>query len=247
VTDLPLPKTRLYADVTPVAGRDVTRITPGETLSLFNGRDGEWLAEVTEVQKKRVVLTWHHQLKPQHSGPDCLVCFAPVKFGKIDFLAQKVTELGAAALQPVMTQYTSVSRVNTERLQANCVEAAEQCERVDIPQVHEPVGLRQLLADWPADRVLVFADESGNSAPAPQQLAACAKPQKWGILIGPEGGFSREEGELIRSLAQTVGVGLGPRILRADTAALSLLALSASLWGDWDQAPHFTPKEEQHG
>ena len=219
----------------------VLRLQSGDAVALFNGRDGLWRATVQELRKKQVDLRIESQLKPQTTVPDCRVCFAPIKFGKIDYLAQKMTELGAAALQPVLTQYTNVNRVNTERLHSNAIEAAEQCERLSIPDVHEPVSLPELLAAWPKDLPLVFADESGACPPVRDQLNTAPVPNGWGILIGPEGGFAPEEGELIRAQPYTIGIGLGPRILRADTAALSLLAITQTYWGDWHQAPHFMP------
>ena len=215
----------------------VMRLKVGHQAALFNARDGEWRAELTDIQKKSASLRLIEQLRPALCGPDVWVCFAPIKFGRIDYLVQKMTELGATKLQPTLTHYTQTERIKLERLRANAIEAAEQCERVDVPELAEPVALRQLLADWPEDRALLFADEGGQGAPFAQ--TAAQKPQKWGILIGPEGGFSPEERGLIYSLTQTRGISLGPRILRADTAALTLLSLTMSAWGDWNIAPHF--------
>ncbi len=215
----------------------VMRLKVGHQVALFNARDGEWRAELTDIQKKSVSLKLIGQLRPALCGPDVWVCFAPIKFGRIDYLVQKMTELGATKLQPTLTSYTQNERIKPERLRANAIEAAEQCERVDVPALAEPISLRQLLADWPQDRALLFADESGQGLPFAQ--IAAQKPQKWGILIGPEGGFSPEERELIYSIKATQGISLGPRILRADTAALTLLSLTMSAWGDWNIKPHY--------
>jgi 16S rRNA (uracil1498-N3)-methyltransferase len=248
----------------------VMRLKVGSHVALFNARDGEWRAKLTDVQKKSVSLTLIEQLRPPLIGPDVWVCFAPIKFGRIDYLVQKMTELGATKLQPTLTHYTQTERIKLERLRANAIEAAEQCERVDMPELGEPIALRQLLADWPEDRALLFADESGQGLPfntfispppaggikgghvtqsKPPLLTSTRKqgeepPQKWAILIGPEGGFSPEERELIYSIKATQGVSLGPRILRADTAALTLLSLTMSAWGDWNIKPHYARGED---
>ena len=249
------PKTRLFVEPDDVAPMQrgavlscegdrahyltrVMRLKEGDALAVFNGRDGCWRAIISQTAKKSVWLTLQEQLSAPLAGPDVWVCFAPIKFGRIDYLAQKITELGAAKLQPVITDYTQSERVKTERLRANAVEAAEQCERCDVPQVAEPVSLRQLLADWPSDRPLLFADESGQGALWAQSSGDDA-PKQWGILIGPEGGFSPAERALIYEQPFARGVSLGPRILRADTAAITLLALSAAHWGDWNLKPHF--------
>ena len=219
----------------------VMRLKEGERVALFNGRDGAWRALLQTVEKKSVLLAIEEQLAAPQPAPDVWVCFAPIKFGRIDYLAQKLTELGAAKLQPVLTQYTQSERVKTERLRANAIEAAEQCERCDVPLVAEPVALRQLLADWPQDRLMLFADESGHGKVAQDVLAQpCAK---WGLLIGPEGGFSPEERSLLYEMPFVRGISLGPRILRADTAAITLLSLSMNAWGDWDVMPHFARSE----
>ncbi len=252
--DQPYPKTRLFVEpeeYSPFCDEmlierqgdaahyltRVMRLKEGDAVALFNGRDGEWHAEITHAAKKSLTLQLIKQLRAPLASPDVWVCFAPIKFGRIDYLVQKITELGAAKLIPTITQYTQSDKVKMPRLQANAVEAAEQCERVDVPHIAAPIALRQLLADWPQDRRLLFADESGKGQPAPEILQT--PTNKWGILIGPEGGFSGEERELIYSISATQGISLGPRILRADTAALTLLSLSMAAWGDWDIQPHF--------
>lgn len=217
----------------------VLRHKAGESLRLFNNHNGEWLARIDHLHKKKAELLVTEQLSAPLAVPDVWVLFAPIKYGKIDFLMQKVTELGAARIQPVMTDHTIVHRINYERLHANAVEAAQQCERTHIPEITEAVNLPQLLAEWPEDRTLIYADESGSGEPA-SVLYAGDKPQKWAILIGPEGGFSSAEHALIQKQKYAKPIGLGPRILRADTAALTLLAITQCAWGDWHIAPHYT-------
>ncbi len=249
--DEPKPRTRLYHDAALAKGahvvldkdqahylQHVLRQKQGDALRLFNERDGEWLATITEIKKKSAALAVSEQLAAPTPLPDVWVLFAPIKFGKIDFLAQKITELGAAKMQPVITEYTQMQRVNYERLRANAIEAAQQCERTSLPEVAESVNLRQLLADWPEDRLLVYGDESGDGVSL-GELCAAEKPEKWGLLIGPEGGFSPQEHALLKAHKNIKAVGLGPRILRADTAALTLLAVTQSHWGDWSLPPHF--------
>lgn len=245
------PKTRLFVEAALQPNASVTiedeqahyllrvmRIGEGERLALFNGRDGEWAARVTATAKKSLELVVQESLRPYLPPPDVWLCFAPIKFGRIDYLVQKATELGAAVLQPVLTQYTQAERINDKRLLANAIEAAEQCERVEVPTLKPAVKLPQLLADWPADRVLFFADESGSGG-SPQDVLRQVKPEKWGLLIGPEGGFSPDERALIARVKAAQAISLGPRILRADTAAISLLALTQCFFGDWHIAPRY--------
>lgn len=216
----------------------VMRMKEGMRVALFNGRHGEWAATLHDVRKHVVELRVEEQLREYLSPPDIWLYFAPIKFGRIDYLIQKATELGAGVLQPVMTQFTQSERMNEQRLRANAIEAAEQCERVEVPELKSPIGLRDLLATWPKDRVLVFADESGQGRALKSVLPEImGKPLA--LLIGPEGGFSPEERELLYRIPQVVGVGLGPRILRADTAAIALLSAIQASIGDWHIAPHF--------
>ncbi|MCI5049381.1 MAG: 16S rRNA (uracil(1498)-N(3))-methyltransferase [Rickettsiales bacterium] len=217
----------------------VMRAKSGDRLALFNGKDGEWSATILEASRKRVHVRIDECLREYIAPPQVWMCFAPIKFGRIDYLAQKVTELGAAHIQPVLTQYTQADRVNKKRLRGNMVEAAEQCERVEVPELHEPIGLRELLAEWPKDRPLYFGDERGAGIEG-KAIFDEPKPKEWGILIGPEGGFSPEEHELLQLMPFTKAVNLGPRILRADTAALTLLSLTQCAFGDWHIAPHFS-------
>lgn len=206
----------------------VLRLGPGDKVKLFDDRTGEWLAEIVEAGKKRVTLAVGERLREREAVPDLWLLFAPVKRGRIDWLVEKATELGVARLLPVLTRRTIVDRLNLGRLRAHAVEAAEQCERTALPALDEPRKLDAILKSWPEDRPLYFADEAGGEpfAPAPGPAA---------ILIGPEGGFTDEERAAIRALPQARPVSLGPRILRADTAALAAIALWMGAAGDWSR------------
>ncbi len=209
---------------------NVLRLGPGGQVKLFDDHTGEWLAEITDAGRKRVTLRIASHLRDRETVPDLWLLFAPIKRGRIDWIAEKATELGVAKLVPVLTRRTIVDRVNAERLRAHMIEAAEQCERTALPEIAEPQKLDGLLANWPADRTLLFADEQGGAP-----LADTAKPGPTAILIGPEGGFTEEEGARIRALPQAKAVSLGPRILRADTAALAAISLWMAAAGDWDR------------
>lgn len=215
---------------------NVMRRTVGDRLKLFNGADGEWLAEISSSGKKSAALTCLEETRPQTPEPDLWLVFAPIKRARLDFIAQKATELGVSALQPVYTERTIVDRVKGERMKANAVEAAEQCERLNVPECRDPVKLDALLAAWPTDRRILFCDEVLDGQPAHDALrAACHKdtPGPWAVVIGPEGGFSDRERSRIRAFEHTVTVSLGPRLLRADTAAMAALTLFQSALGDW--------------
>jgi 16S rRNA (uracil1498-N3)-methyltransferase len=213
----------------------VLRARPGMRVSLFNGRDGEWLAEIALVGKRGVTLTCLKQTEVQAGVPDLWLAFAPVKKTPSDYLTQKATELGVSLLQPVMTRRTIVSRINDERLLANAVEAAEQSGRLSVPEIREAVSLEKLLANWPRDRTLYFCDEGGDAQPlAKAALHSSRGAGPAAILTGPEGGFDPAEREQLRALPFVVPVTLGPRILRADTAALAALAIWQSVSGDWN-------------
>jgi len=216
--------------------RHVMRRADGAPLLLFNGRDGEWRATLALRGKKAAVAAVGERTREQAAEPDLWLCFAPIKRARIDAIAEKATELGVALLQPVLTQHTAVERVNVERLRANAIEAAEQTERLTVPEVRQPVELAKLLADWPADRRLLMADETGGGPPIAEALSALdeqARAAPWAILIGPEGGFAAAELAAVRRMKNVTAVGLGPRILRADTAALAALACWQALVGDW--------------
>jgi 16S rRNA (uracil1498-N3)-methyltransferase len=219
--------------------RHVMRRADGAPLSLFNGRDGEWKATLSLRGKKEAVARVGEQVRAQVAEPDLWLCFAPVKRARIDYIAEKATELGVSVLQPIVTQHTIVERVNVERLRANAVEAAEQTERLTVPEVRAPLDLTRLLDAWPSGRRLLMCDETGGGPPIADVLTgldANARTAPWAIVIGPEGGFAAAELELLRRIKDVTAVGLGPRILRADTAALAALAVWQSLVGDWRQA-----------
>jgi 16S rRNA (uracil1498-N3)-methyltransferase len=205
---------------------NVLRLGPGAQVKLFDDRSGEWLAEIAEAGRKRVTLSVTRHLREREPVPDLWLLFAPVKRGRIDWLVEKATELGAARLVPVLTRRTIVDRLNLDRLRAHVIEAAEQCERTALAELAEPQKLGALLAGWPAERILYFADENGGEP-------LKAQPGPAAILIGPEGGFTDEERVAIRALPQARPVTLGPRILRADTAALAAVALWMREAGDW--------------
>ncbi len=207
---------------------NVLRLQPGARVKLFDDRTGEWLAELTDAGRKRVSLTVTERLRPREPVPDLWLLFAPIKRGRIDWLVEKATELGVARLVPVLTRRTVVDRLNLDRLRAHSIEAAEQCERTALPQLAEPATLETIVAAWPGDRALYFADEGGGDP-----LNAVAQPGPAAILIGPEGGFTENEREAVRRLPAVRPVSLGPRILRADTAALAALAGSVAVAGDW--------------
>jgi 16S rRNA (uracil1498-N3)-methyltransferase len=210
----------------------VLRLGEGAEVLLFNGRDGEWRAVLALVGKKKAELTPVEQTRPQPSAPDLLYCFAPLKQGRLDYLVQKAVEMGAGALQPVITQHTQVTKLGIDRLRANAVEAAEQCGVLAIPPVREPVKLDRLLAEWQAGRRLIFCDEdAGTDNPLPTLRAVEAG--RLGVLVGPEGGFSESERLQLRALPFVTAIPLGPRILRADTAAVAALAIVQATLGDW--------------
>jgi 16S rRNA (uracil1498-N3)-methyltransferase len=204
----------------------VLRLGPGDKVKLFDDRTGEWLAEIVTAGKKRSTLAILERLGERETVPDLWLLFAPIKRGRIDWLVEKATELGVARLVPVITRRTVVDRLNLGRLRAHAIEAAEQCERTALPALAEPRKLDTLLKDWPAGRLLYFADEAGGDVLAPE-------PGPAAILIGPEGGFTDEEREAIRAISQARPVSLGPRILRADTAALAATSLWMASAGDW--------------
>ncbi len=218
--------------------RHVMRRAEGAPLVLFNGRDGEWTATLALRGKKAAAALVGACTRPQAAEPDLWLCFAPVKRARIDYIAEKATELGVAVLQPIVTQHTIVERVNLERLRANAVEAAEQTERLSVPEVRAPVDLAQLLGAWPAGRRLLMCDETGGGRPIAHVLAAlddAARAAPWAIVVGPEGGFAEAELAALRRIKDVTAVGLGPRILRADTAALAALAVWQALAGDWQR------------
>jgi 16S rRNA (uracil1498-N3)-methyltransferase len=208
----------------------VMRLKVGDAVKLFDDRSGEWLAVVEATGKRDLHVQLTTLLRPRAPVPDLWLCAAPLKKGRVDWVAEKACELGVARLVPVLTRRAVVDKLNTDRLRAHMIEAAEQCDRTAIPELAAPIKLAALLRDWPADRALFFADEAGGDAAA---AAMRAHPGPAAILIGPEGGFDDAERESIRAVPRAVGVSLGPRILRADTAAAAAVAIWMSVAGDW--------------
>jgi len=212
--------------------RHVMRMKPDEALRLFNGRDGEFLARIDDMPKNAVNLVAEKELRKQHRVPDLWLCAAPIKKAHFDYMIEKATELGVAVIQPILTARTQIREVNAERVRAIAIEAAEQSERLDIPEIRAPVTLKELAVPWPVDRIPIVCAELGAAVPAYQAMQALANP-KTAILIGPEGGFAEEEFALLHQLPQAIFIRLGPRILRADTAAIAALSLWQALCGDW--------------
>lgn len=236
-------KVRLYVDQPLAPGQAVAlgsdqahylfavmRLAPGALVALFNGRDGEWQARIAEAGKRGGVALCEVQSAPLRLPPDLWLLFAPIKKARTDFIVEKAVELGAARIQPVQTRHTNSERIRQDRLQAHAVEAAEQCAATYVPEVADLLALDRLLRDWPADRRILWADESLTDARSALQAAA---PGPWAILIGPEGGFSEDERKRLRAMPQVLPVSLGPRILRADTAAVAAMVLWQSVLGDW--------------
>lgn len=211
---------------------NVLRLGDGAEILVFNGRDGEWRTTVTPSGRKKAVLIPVEQTRTQPPLPDLLYCFAPLKQGRLDYLVQKAVEMGAGVLQPVVTQHTQVTKLGTDRLQANATEAAEQCGILAIPPVRAPMKLDRLLAGWEPGRRLIFCDEdAGTNNPLPALQAV--EERSLALLVGPEGGFSDAERRQLRALPFVTAIPLGPRILRADTAAVAALAVLQATVGDW--------------
>jgi len=211
---------------------NVLRLEAGAKVLVFNGRDGEWLAEITFPSRKKIVLQPIEQTRPQPETSDLHYLFAPLKVGRLDYLVQKAVEMGAGTMQPVMTQHVQGKITNLDRLRANVTEAAEQCGVLSIPEVCEPRKLAEILERWSEDRRIIFCDE-GDEGQNPLPILAKITEKKLALLVGPEGGFSEEERSLLRSLPFVTAIPLGPRILRADTAAVAALAVIQAAIGDW--------------
>ncbi|MGM4908453.1 16S rRNA (uracil(1498)-N(3))-methyltransferase [Rhizobium sp. 768_B6_N1_8] len=212
---------------------NVLRMDEGAEILLFNGRDGEWKASLTFPTRKRILLTATEETRPQPAPSDLHYLFAPLKVGRMDYLVQKAVEMGAGFLQPVMTQHVQGKITNLDKIRANVIEAAEQCGILGIPDVAEPVRLADLLDRWPADRRIIYCDE-GDAGQNPLPLLSKVTERKIALLVGPEGGFSEEERTRLHSLDFVTAIPLGPRILRADTAAVAAMAVIQAAIGDWN-------------
>lgn len=213
--------------------RNVLRLASGAMVAAFNERDGEFLCRIDVLRRSYGTLQAVAQRRAPAPGPDVWLVFAPIKRTRLDWLAEKATELGAAALVPVVTARTQSERVNRERLRVIAVAAAEQSERLSLPEMRPEVPLGRLLADWPSDRRLVLCDESGAGEPIAALLAGFEDAAPAAIFVGPEGGFSETELDALGKLSIVTRVGLGPRVLRAETAALAALAVYQAIAGDW--------------
>jgi 16S rRNA (uracil1498-N3)-methyltransferase len=213
----------------------VMRAKVGEAILLFNGRDGEWRALVSDIGRRAVRLSVETQVRPQTIGPDLVLIIAVVKRARLETIAEKAAELGARRVLPVTTERTNAGHANVGRLRAIAVEGAEQTGRLDVPEILPEARLADVLAGWPAERRLMFCDEAGEALPAIDTLAG-APTGPWAILIGPEGGFTPRERAAARAIPGAVPVNLGPRILRADTAAIAALTVWQATLGDWRAA-----------
>ena len=213
--------------------RNVMRAGPGDCVQLFNGRDGEWTAEIESLRKGTGTLSPQSQRRTQAVEPGPWLAFAPLKRTPLDFLVQKAVELGASVLQPVQTANTNTERVNRDRMVAHAIEAAEQCERLTVPEVRQIAKHTFLLENWPEERYLLVCAERGATQPINDVLRDAPKDSAWGILTGPEGGFASSELEQLGKLPFVRMISLGPRILRAETAAIAALTCWQSVLGDW--------------
>jgi 16S rRNA (uracil1498-N3)-methyltransferase len=237
---------RLYVDAPLAAGakvtleasqvnylRNVLRRKAGEAVLVFNGRDGEWRGTLAEAGKRNVLLVIERPIRAQTAAPDLHYLFAPLKHARLDYMVQKAVELGVSRLQPVLTRHAQVARVNLDRMRANAVEAAEQCGILTLPEVAEPVTLDRMIAERDPARMLVFCDEDAEVKDPIAALSAVRPSEALAVLIGPEGGFAENERAALVALPNVLRLALGPRILRADTAAVAALALINAAVGDW--------------
>jgi|ERR1700730_1671871 16S rRNA (uracil1498-N3)-methyltransferase len=210
----------------------VLRLSEGATLSVFDGKHGEWRAEIVKAQKNNCDIRLTEKIRDQTAAQNIHYAFAPLKQARLDYLIQKAVEMGVSSLQPIMTAHTAVNRLNLDRMRANAVEAAEQCGILTLPDVHRPIKLETLLKACETERVVVFCDERAETA-SPLDALETLRGQKVTALIGPEGGFSEAERQLLLSKNFVCPVSLGPRVMRADTAAVAVLALINAVLGDW--------------
>ena len=214
---------------------NVLRLVPGDAIRVFNGQQGEWGAVLVERGRRAFGLAIDGQEREQDPAPDLYYLFAPLKQGRLDYMVQKAVEMGAGLLAPVITQHTQINRVNIERMEANAIEAAEQCGLVTIPRMNEPIALGELLDGWPSaesDRRIVYCDEAAPPGD-PIKVLGAHIGGRFAVLVGPEGGFSEQERQLLRSKPFVTAIRLGPRVLRADTAAVAAMALVQAVLGDW--------------
>jgi 16S rRNA (uracil1498-N3)-methyltransferase len=214
----------------------VMREGPGTRMLAFNGRDGEWLCELREAGRRKGMLACLEPTRAQDAVPDLWLLFAPVKKARTDFIVEKAVELGVARILPVLTEFTNAERFRRDKAEAHVREATEQCGRLSLPGVADPLPLPRLLSGWDPARRILWADEARVGEGSARDVLAAAAPGPWAILIGPEGGFSAAERASLRALAFVTPVALGPRILRAETAAVALLALWQAHLGDWAAA-----------
>ena len=217
----------------------VMRQKAGDSVLLFNGQDGEWAATIETITKRSATLRATSQTRLQDKTPDVWLLFAPIKSARLDYVVQKATELGVAKIWPVLTKRTNARRIKHSRLVANAIEAAEQCNCLNVPEIVPLGDLADVLRNWPEPRLLAFCDESLTAPPALDVFRAEFTGKTgapWAILIGPEGGFDFEEQDLLRRLPFVRGVNLGPRIMRADTAAVAVLSIWQAILGDWNGA-----------
>ncbi len=245
---------RLYTEIAPIKPNctieindndfnylvNVMRKKIDDELLIFNGIDGEWLAKIIQINKKNCLIEIISPTKPQYLPPKITLAFAPVKNARIDFIAAKATELGITRFQPIITQHTIVDKINLERFSANIKEAAEQCERVDLPEIFEPIKLTNFLKNLQENQILILCDESGVGKKASEILPTLAiKDKEIIICTGPEGGFSKDEFSHFNNIANLHKITLGPRILRADTAMICAITLVQEFLGDFDLKPNF--------
>jgi 16S rRNA (uracil1498-N3)-methyltransferase len=212
---------------------NVLRLGSGDAVLVFNGRDGEWRGRLVTTGKRKLALELIERTRPQSVAGDLHYLFAPLKHARLDYMVQKAVEMGASRLQPVLTRHTQVARVNLERMQANAVEAAEQCGILTLPTITPPLGLAAALAARDPQRLLVFCDEGAEVKDPVATLTTPARGGPLAVLVGPEGGFADDERTALLAQPNTVRLSLGPRILRADTAAVAALALVGAVLGDW--------------
>lgn len=213
---------------------NVLRLSDGDSVLVFNGRDGEWRSRIGKASRKSASLHAEEQMRVQEKACDLHYLFAPIKHARLDYMIQKAVEMGANRLEPVITRRTQAARVNLERMRANAIEAAEQCGILNLPDIADPLPLEKVLANWQQDRRLIFCDEDEAVAdPVAALRAAVPAHAPIALIIGPEGGFDESERRLIKSMPQALPISLGPRILRADTAAIAALAVVQAAVGDW--------------